>query len=312
MRFRIWALGTGFLALAVMAQGAQIGATAESVLPSGTRQLVSVSYRRLGGNPVAMQIEKQVLPQQMRNVTELLTQGGVDISQDLNQLSFATYDAKEGLGLLGVAEGNFEAFKTSVFFHPTSQHPVPPQYHGIAYYHGEGLSFFLPDPTTLVFGSTEAIQEAIDVQQGAIQPLTNNSDMVNLISGTQSTDIWSVLDATGARGMIKALAGDTGRFNTASLASHFDGARYTIQFDQDVKVNMQLMSDDAMSAGLASTGLRAAVLYKQYQAKDPALKALLGQVQVDSAGNDTFLQVKSPQDTVAQLLNTDLFKSIMR
>lgn len=313
MKIRAFVVGLGCLCwLLPAAPAAQIGATAQSVLPAGTRQLVSVNYRRLADNRLAAQIESQVLPQQMRNVTALLTRGGVDTSQDLDRLSFATFEAKNGIGLLGVAEGNFEAFKTSAFFHKMPRHPEPPQYNGVNYYTADGLSFFLPDPTTLVFGSPAAIHEAIDVEHGAIAPLANNSDMASLIAGTQSTDIWSVLDANGARGMLSAMAGDTGKLDTAALGNHFDGARYTIQFEQDVKVNLQLMTDDAMSAGLASTGLRAAVLYKQYQAKDPALKALLSQVEVDSAGNDAFLQVQSPQSTVAQLLNTDLFKSIMR
>lgn len=300
------------LSLAVPAFAAQLGATAQSVLPAGTRQLVSVNYRNLANNDLAQKIEAQVLPREMRNAAELLTRGGVNISQDLNRLTFATYDAKGAIGLLGVAEGNFEAFKTAAFFKPTPKHPEPPQYNGVNFYSADGLSFFLPDPTTMVFGDAAAIREAIDVQQGAIQPLASNSDMVELIDGTQTTDVWSVLDAAGARGMIQSLAGSTGKFNVADLAKHFNGARYTIQFDNNVTVNVQLMTDDAMSAGLASTGLRAAVLYRQYEEKDPALKALLGQVEVDSAGDDAFLQVQSPRETVAQLLNSDLFKSIMR
>jgi len=300
------------LALAAGASAAELGAMAQSVLPASTRQLVSVDYHRLADNPLAAQIEKQVLPDQMQNIVSLLRQGGVDPSQDLNRLTFATYSNKSGIGLVAVAEGNFEGFKTSAFFHPTERRPAPAQYNGTDYYSADGLTFFLPDSSTLVFGGLQAIHDAIDVIQGVVQPLSNNSSMVNLISGTQTTDIWSVLDAAGARGLVAAMASGTGKFDANALANHFDGARYTIEFDQNVKVNLELMTDDPMSAGLASTGLRAAVLYKQYQAKDPALKNLLSQIQVDSAGNDAFLQVESPQATVANLLNTDLFKSIMR
>lgn len=312
MRFRPVPALLAALAVALPACAAQLGATAQSVLPSTTRQIISVNYHRLTANPLAVRIEGQVLPDQMRNIQHLLAQGGVNVTQDLNRLTFATFANGKTIGLIGIAEGNFEAFQTSRFFRPSAKYPNPPQIEGVSYYHGGGVTFYLPDPTTFVFGDLQAIQAAIQTQSGAQPSLDENSQLTDLIAGTESSDVWSVLDAAGAQGLVRSLASGTSGFNPAALASHFQGARYTIDFSSDVKVNLELMTDDPISAGLASTGLRAAVLYKEYQAKSPALKALLNQVEVDSAGNNAFLQVESPQSQVAQLLRTQLFQTILR
>lgn len=312
MRFRPVPALLAALAIALPAGAAQLGATAQSVLPSTTRQIISVNYHRLTASPLAIRIEGQVLPDQMRNVQHLLAQGGVNVTQDLNRLTFATFSNGKTIGLIGIAEGNFEAFQTSRFFHPTAKYPNPPQIDGVTYYQAGGLDFFLPDPTTFVFGDFQAVQAAIQTQSGAQPSLDENSQLTDLIAGTESSDVWSVLDAAGAQGMLRSLASGASGFNPSALASHFQGARYTIDFSSDVKVNLELMTDDPISAGLASTGLRAAVIYKAYRAKDPALKNLLNQVEVDSAGNNAFLQVESPQNQVAQLLHTQLFQTMLR
>ncbi|MGH9533996.1 MAG: hypothetical protein ACRD2E_03970 [Terriglobales bacterium] len=300
------------LGLAVpAATAAELGATTQSVLPATTRQIISVNFHRLTANPLATRIEAQVLPTEMRNISRLLARGGVNVQQDLNRLTFATFSDGHSIGLIGVAAGNFEAFQTSRFFRPSPRYPNPPQLDGVSYYDGGGLDFFLPDPTTFVFGSLAAIREAIQVQSGTQSALDANSSLTDLIAGTESTDVWSVLDAAGTQGLITSLAGGTSGFNPASLASHFQGARYTIDFSSDVKVNLELMTDDPVSAGLASTGLRAALLFKAYQTHNPELKNLLNEIEVDSAGDNAFLQVESPQSQVASLLNTPLFRSML-
>ncbi len=315
MRFRFPALIAlaAAVALAVpAARAAELGATAQSVLPASTRQIISVNYHRLSTNSLAQRIEGQVLPAEMRNISNLLSRGGVNIQQDLNRLTFATYATGKSIGLIGVAEGNFEAFQPRHFFVPTPRFPHPPQYDGVTYYEANGMDFYLPDSSTFVFGDAQAIREAIKVQSGAVNSLDNNSNLSDLIDGTESSDVWSVLNAAGTQGLVMSLASGASDFNPASLARHFQGSRYTINFSSDVKVNLELMTDDPISAGLASTGLRAAVLYKAYQTRNPALKNLLNQIEVDSAGDDAFLQVESPQSQVAALLNSSLFRSIMR
>lgn len=290
---------------------AQLGATAQAVMPADTRQIISIDYHRLAQDSTAAQVESQVLPPEMRNLAELLKQGGVDAQQDLNRIAFATYAAKGKIGLMGVAEGNFQNLKLDRFFHPTRKNPHPPQYSGVTIYNAEGTWFFAPDQTTLVFGSRNAVETAIDTEQGVQPRISTNDEMSNLIAGTQTTDVWSVLDAAGTKNMVKSLVGG-GKMDPSLFAKRFNGARYTIAFADQVQLNLEMMTSDALTAAALSAGLRAAVDYRQHQERDPHLKALLNQIQVDAAGDHAFLQVASPESSIATLLHSDLFSAVVR
>ncbi|MGH9476976.1 MAG: hypothetical protein ACRD1C_11685 [Terriglobales bacterium] len=308
---RICTLAAAVVALGLVVVAAQLSPEAQSVLPQGTRQVISINYRSLAANPVAEQLEKRVLPPGMQNLTALLLQGGVNPASDLNRLTFATFAGSKGVGLLGIAEGNFGGFQTGTFFHKSKAQPQPPQIDGVSVYSTGGMDFYLPDQATLVFGSREAISAAIATQQGAPQ-IGENEAMMNLIAGTQSSDIWSVLDASGAQTMVGGMiAGASSALPASLIAKRFRGARYTIAVQDPVQVNLELMTTDALSAAAVSTALNAEIAMRQKSETDPVVKALLGKIQVDSAGNDAFLQVSAPQTQIAGLVNSDLIGSIL-
>ncbi|HUX67096.1 MAG TPA: hypothetical protein VMV31_06380 [Terriglobales bacterium] len=310
MSVRLASLPAVFL-FVLSASAAQLSGAAQAVMPASTRQVVSVDYHRLASDPVAQQLEAQVLPPEMQGLGNMLAQGGVNAAADLNRLTFATYQASKGIGLLGIAEGNLGGLQLSKFFHKTPKQPSPPQIDGVDVYTANGLSFFLPDSSTMVFGSQDAVAQAIRTEQGAPQ-IGQNEALTDLIAGTQSSDVWSVLDAQGSRAMVRSMmAGATGGLDPSLIDKHFDGARYTIAFSTEVQVNLELMTTDALSAAAVSTGLNAAIALRQQQEKDPAAKAVLNQIQVDSAGDHAFLQISSPESTLASLMHTDLLQGIL-
>ncbi|MGN6593464.1 MAG: hypothetical protein ACTHJX_11265 [Terriglobales bacterium] len=293
------------------ASAAQLGLAAQSVMPQGTRQVISINYHRLATDPTAMQLEARVLPPAMQGFEALLTRGGINASQDVNRLSFATFENKSGIGLIGVVEGNLGAFKLDNFFKKTAKQPAPPQIDGVNVYNSNGLTFYVPDSSTLVFGSLASIQAAIATQQGGAT-LAQNEQMSNLIAGTQSSDIWSVLDAAGSQAMVQGMIGaKTGTLDASLIQKHFDGARYTIAFANEIQVNLELMTSDSLSAAAVSTALNATLALRQRQETNPAAKALLGAVQVDSAGSHAFLQLLTPASSLASLMSSDLMQSIL-
>ncbi len=189
--------------------------------------------------------------------------------------------------------------------------PVFGPYQKYVYTYG-GLTFFVPDPSTLVFGDRTAVEQAIQTEQGASQ-LAQNEQLTNLIAGTQSTDVWSVLDTDGSRSMVGSMLSGAGASLGANLIDqHFDGARYTIDFQNQVQLNLELITTDALSAAAISTGLNAAIAVRAHQEKDPAAQALLNQIQVSSAGDHAFLQVGASESNIASLMHTDLMQTILR
>lgn len=309
MSIRIASLPVVF-SLALAASAAQLSGAAQAVMPQSTSQVISIDYHRLAADPVALQLEAQLLPPEMQGLSSLLTRGGVNVAQDLNRLTFATYQSNHGIGLVGIAEGNLAGLQLVKFYQKAPQQPNPPQIDGVSVYTSGGLTFFMPDSATLVFGSRDTVTQAIQTEQGAPN-ISQSEEMTDLIAGTQSTDAWSVLNAQGSRGMIRSLIGSAGGLDPSLIDKHFNGARYTIAFDNPVQLNLELMTTDALSAAAVSTGLNAAIALRQQQEKDPAAKAILNSVQVDSAGDHAFLQVSSPESDIASLMHTDLMRAIV-
>lgn len=312
MRKQILAILAGAaLVASVNASAATLSSQAQSVLPSSTRQIISVNFHRLADQPISRELESRVLPPGMRGLQAMLVAGGIDPATDLNQLTFATYSDGKSVGLLGIAEGNFGSLNLSKFFHKTKQNPNPPQIDGVNVYNSNGLDFFVPDQATIVFGARNAITQAIQTQQGA-SPLSQNEQMTNLIAGTQSSDVWSVLDAGGAQSMVRGLIGaQANQLAGKLIAKRFQGARYTISFANDVQVNLEMMTTDALSAAALATAMDADIAMRQRQEQNAAAKALLQQVQVDSAGNDAFLQLSAPVSSVQALMSSDLMTAIV-
>lgn len=299
------------LTLSAGAAAADLSGTAQAVMPQSTRQVISLDYHKLAADPLAQQLEAEVLPPEMRNLSDVLAHGGVNAATDLNRLTFATFAATKGIGLIGVAEGNLGGLELGKFFTPSKQHPNPPEIDGVQVYSFAGLTFFMPDNATMVFGSEDAVRQAIATEQGA-PPIGDNQQMSDLIAGTQSSDVWSVIDAQGAQAMVGSLVGaSAGGFGANLIKGRFNGARYTIGFGNQVQVNMELMTTDALTAAAVSTGLNAAIAVRERSETNPVARGILNNVQVDSAGNDAFVQVAAPESSVAQLVHTDLMQTIL-
>lgn len=312
MKYRIylWLFLAALILPASRLSAAGLGSEARVYIPAGVQQLLSVRYQRLH-DPAIQPLLSQILPSQFQSVGAIFRHGGIDPNQDVRRLDFAVYTMPHGSGLLLIAEGNFLRFQAGRFFQKTRRQPVPPQFQGITYYSSNGLDFFLPDTGTMVLGSYSNIRRAIDAGQGVISNLDANSRMSDLISGTQDTDVWSVLNSAGTRNVLQALAGTTGKMGSV-LGRQFHGARYTLDFTSGVQLNLELITSDDLTAASLSTGLRAALLYREAREPSPMVKQLLREVEVDSAGSHVFLQVASTENQLAQLASSPLFKSIVR
>ncbi|MGH9412456.1 MAG: hypothetical protein ACRD0Y_01830 [Terriglobales bacterium] len=302
--------GTALL-FGVQASAATLSSEAQSVLPKSTRQIISVDYHQLANEPIAQQLESRVLPPGMRGLQAMLVAGGINPATDLNRLTFATFASGKNVGLVGVAEGNFGSLNLSKFFHKTKKNPNPPQIDGVNVYSSNGLAFFVPDQATVVFGPRDAVTQAIQTQQGA-PALGQNEAMADLVAGTQSSTVWSVLDAGGAQSMVRGLiGGQADQLAGKLIAKRFQGARYTISFGNEVQVNLEMITTDALSASALATAMDADIAMRTREEHNAAAKALLQQVQVDSAGNDAFLQVSVPSSSVGDLLSSDLLGAIV-
>src|SRR3954454_6564830 len=96
---------------AISAVAAPISNSARMAIPSDIQQLIVVDYRKLNDSPTAMQLKDKVLPQPLKDFENALKSAGIDPDKDVEQLVFASYKGKEGLRVIGVAQGEFAGKK---------------------------------------------------------------------------------------------------------------------------------------------------------------------------------------------------------
>src|SRR5215813_710092 len=92
---------------AVLAHGAALGTSSRTVIPAEVQQIISVDYRALRNSPTALSLKERVLPDNLKQFETALKSAGVDES-DVDQLTFALFRTeKNGLKVIGVANGQF-------------------------------------------------------------------------------------------------------------------------------------------------------------------------------------------------------------
>src|SRR5437868_10121552 len=97
--------------LCIPAMAKPIGTAARTVIPSDIQQLIVVDYRALNDSPTALQLKDKVLPQPLKDFETALKNAGIDTEKDVEQLIFASFRVKDGIRVVGVAQGEFAGKK---------------------------------------------------------------------------------------------------------------------------------------------------------------------------------------------------------
>ena len=66
-----------------------------------------------------------------------------------------------------------------------------------------GMVLCFVDPSTMVFGSMEAVKAALNVRDGFAPGMLTNRPMMEAMQSVDSEPLWSVLDKAGTQTMMK-------------------------------------------------------------------------------------------------------------
>ena len=125
------------------------------------------------------------------------------------------------------------------------------------------------DPSTMVFGSKDAVTKAIDARDGMAASLLTNGSMMNAMQSVDSNSLWSILDDKGTQTMMKQLLGDAGSVTDfESVRNHLDASWYGMDFQNGVKFNLTIETGDSFAAATVSSLLTAAVMVRKMSASD--------------------------------------------
>lgn len=289
---------------------APLASNARTVIPSAIQQILSVDYRALRGSQPATALKNRVLPDNLKQFENALRSFGIEPSRDVEQITFVTYrPSKGGLNAVGIASG---PFKQKEFLLKMKAKGVKPEKYGLSYMYpmGNGMQLVFLDPSTIVFGENASLKGAIDVRDRGAESLANNNAINDLISDSDSSPIWSVMDQVGTQYMLRSVLGQA-----ASLADYdvvkrrLVASDYTMNFDSGVSFDMNVKTSDNMTAASLASLLKAGMLYRGLNASATE-KLALESMKVDNQHDILKMKFNTDDQRFQALLKSELFASV--
>src|SRR5947209_7875010 len=308
---RSFSMSAALLLLAISAVAAPISNSARAVIPAEVQQLIVVDYRSLNNYPTALALKDRLLPPALKEFETALRGAGINPEQDVEQLVFASFRVKDGMKVVGIAQGAFPGKK--VLTRLQARKIKPEIYHTLKIYPmAAGMSMNLLDATTMIFGEPSTVKLALDARDSSSASLNSNPTMLDLMSGVETETVWSVLDKAGTNTMLKSALGDAAELaDYETIRKRLTGSRYKMNFNKGVGFDLDVITSDSITAAMLSSVLRAGVMFRKATASDSE-KMALESLNVKSESKDLLVQFRSDDNKFESLLKSDLFTAIAK
>jgi hypothetical protein len=157
------------------------------------------------------------------------------------------------------------------------------------------------DASTMVFGSRDAVEKALDARDGVSQSLLNNSPMMDAMRSVDSAPLWSILDEKGTQTMMRQVLGEAGSLTDfESVRKRLIGSWYGMDFQHGVKFDLTI-----------SSLLTAAVLVRKMSGSE-AEKSALKATDISSDSGKLGIHFATTDSDFNNLLHSPLFQSMVR
>jgi hypothetical protein len=304
-----------FLCIAVLtgaALAAPLGSSVRPVIPADVQQLICVDYRALKNSDTAQALKEQVLPDNLKQFEIALKGAGISPDRDLDTLTFISYrHPKRGLQVVGVAQGVFPTKTVLGKLRVRKIRPVKYRDSDI-YPMSSGMEMTFLDESTLLFGDGGALRGSLDARDGYVTTLDSNPDIANLIGDVEGGSVWSILDQKGTQNMMLSALGDASRLaDFETVKKHILGSRYTMNFQNGVNFDLDVITSDTVTAATLSSLVKAGVLYRKMTASGVE-KTALEDVTVNSDSSKLQMHFKADDKQFQALIHTSLFAAVSR
>jgi hypothetical protein len=299
-------------AFAGTAVAAPLGSSVRPVIPAEVQQLICVDYRALKNSDTAQALKEQVLPDNLKQFEAALKGAGISTDRDVDTLTFISYrHPKRGLQVVGAAQG---VFPTKTVLGKLRLHKIRPvKYRDSDIYPmASGMEMTFLDESTLLFGEDSALRGSLDARDGYVTTLDSNPDIANLISDVEGGSVWSILDQKGTQNMMLSALGDASRLaDFETVKKHILGSRYTMNFQNGVNFDLDVITSDTVTAATLSSLVKAGVLYRKMTASGVE-KSALEDVTVNSDSSKLQMHFKADDKQFQALIHTSLFAAVSR
>jgi hypothetical protein len=301
-------------ALTLPAVAAQLSGDARSAIPKDIQQLIAVDYRAMQNSTAAMDLKNRVLPPELKQLEEALKTSGLNENHDVDSLAFASFRTGDvqGTRIVGIAQGQFNLdaikanwLKKKVKYTKVRTNRVYPM-------GASGMAVTFVNPTTMIFGSSEAVKAALDSRDGLNPSLLNNSAMMESMQAVDAEAVWSVLDQEGTQYMMHSVLGQASQVTDYdTVKKRLLSSRYTMDFSNGVKFNLAVLTPDAFTAGTMASLLNAAALYKKVSGT-PTEKQAIENTTVTSNADNLEVNFSASDSQFASLLQSPLFQAVVK
>jgi hypothetical protein len=300
------------IVLTVSAWGSAMPSSARTAIPADVQQIITVDYRALKNSSTAMALKQQVLPPSLKEFEGQLKSVGINPDKDVDELTFASYrSGKQGIKVIGAAQGSFTS--KTVLQKMKLNKVKPLKYRDSDLYPmSGGMDMMFLDDNTLLFGDLGAVKGALDARDGYASGLDSNTQIADMIGPVESGVVWSVLDQQGTQNMLLSALGDAGKLADFDMIKRrVLGSRYTMNFQNGVTFDLDIVTSDSVTAGTLSSLVKAGVLYRKMTAT-PIEKAALENVAVNSDSSSLQMHFKADDKQFQSLLHSDLFAAVSK
>lgn len=302
------------LAAASLASAAQLSTDARTSIPHEVQQLVVVDYRAMQNSQGAMDLKERVMPPELKQFDEALSKSGLNDNHDVDELAFALFRpsaSSDTLVTVGIAQGQFPVQDILANFRKQKVLPTRLRTNRIYPLGKTGFVLCFVDPSTMVFGSNDAVKKALDARDGVSPSLLTNSSMMDAMKTVDSEPLWSILDEKGTQIMMRQVLGEAGTVTDfETVRKRLLASWYGMDFQHGVKFDLTISTGDSFAAATMSSLLTAAVMLRKMSGSDAEKQAMSA---TNIASNSGLLSIHfaTTDADFNNLLHSPLFQSMV-
>lgn len=296
------------------AHAAQLDTDARTAIPQNVQQIIVVDYHAMQNSPAAMNLKARILPPELKELEDALRASGFNENHDVDDLAFAAFRAGNagGLQTVGIAQGQFSVPDIMANFTKKKIKPKMIRANQLYPMGASGMTVVFLNPTTMIFGSNDALRSALDARDGLAPNFLTNQSMLDQMGAVDSQPIWSILDQKGTQFMMKGLLGQASQVaDYNQVKKRLLGSHYTMNFQNGVKFSLQVETPDTFTAASLSSLLNAAAMYEKMSGT-AIEKQAIDSTTIDSSAGDLDVNYSSSDSQFSALLQSPLFKTVVK
>jgi len=296
-------------------QAAQLSTDARTSVPHEVQQLVVIDYHAMENSSAAMDLRERVMPPELKRFEEALHKSGLNENHDVEQLAFALFRPKAGgeqLDTVGIAQGQFSVPDIIANFRKEKLRATLVRTNKVYPLAKTGMVVCFVDPSTMVFGDSEAVNKALDARDGIAPNLLSNGPMMDAMRTVDYEPLWSILDQKGTQTMMKQVLGEAGSVTDfETVRKRLESSWYSMDFQHGVKFDLTISTGDSFAAATVSSLMTAALMVRKMSGSE-AEKQALSATAISSNSGRLSIHFATSDGQFASLLQSPLFRSMVR